>query len=125
MRMILLAAALSVGGVAYAQTEMETDAQAEADATVGSPDGTDPNARAVPPGDGITQQGTNPEGRGVAPPGTNEVLTPLPGAVIVPDPNQQAAFTPKPATKDYPVCSKTVTDGCVQAYERGVGPDGS
>lgn len=119
MRTILLAAALSIGGVATAQTA-GTDAVAQADATVGSPDGTDPNAKAVPPGDGITQQGTNPEGQAVPPPGANQTITPIPGATIVPAPNQEAVFTPKPASEDYPSCSKTVTDNCVQRYERGV-----
>lgn len=118
MRTILLAAALSIGGMATAQTTT-TSGTAQADATVGSPDGTDPNARNVPPGDGITQQGTNPEGQAVAPPGANQTITPIPGATIVPAPNQEAVFAPKPASEDYPSCSSTVTDGCVQRYERG------
>lgn len=116
MRTILLAALLSIGGTAIAQN---SDAVTTADATVGSPDGTDPNAKAVPPGDGITQQGTNPEGQAVAPPGANQTITPIPGATVIPAPNQEAVFAPKPASGDYPICSKTVTDNCVQSYERG------
>jgi hypothetical protein len=108
MKAILFAAALSLGSIALAQP------------TSPSPDGTDPNAQGVPPGDGITQQGTNPEGQGSPPPGANEPLAVPPGAVVVDNPNQQAVFTPQPAQKDYPPCSKTVTDGCIQTYERGV-----
>lgn len=29
---------------------------------------------------------------------------------------------PTPATEDYPICSRTVTDNCVQSYERGRAP---
>jgi hypothetical protein len=28
----------------------------------------------------------------------------------------------QPATENYPACSRTVTDNCVQSYERGRGP---
>ena len=38
---------------------------------------------------------------------------------VVAAPNQSAVFTTQASTKTYPACSKTVTDGCVQAYERG------
>ncbi|MDT9598425.1 hypothetical protein [Sphingosinicella rhizophila] len=55
-----------------------------------------------------------------APPGVNEPLTVQPGAQVVPNPNASAAFATQPSTETYPVCSKTVTDNCVQAYERGV-----
>lgn len=114
MKLLIFAAALSVSGIALAQ---DTTTQAPADTTapsgVTTTDGTQP-------GDGVTQQGTDPSGQAVAPPGTNEPLNPPPGAVVVPNPNQAAAFTPKPATAEYPPCSKTVTDQCVQTYERGV-----
>ena len=118
MRTIVLAAALSISGMAVAQTTTEPAAPAET--TTSSPDGVDPNARGVPPGDGITQQGTNPEGQAVAPPGANQVTAVVPGATVVPAANQEAVFAPKPATEEYPACSKTVTDKCVQKYERGV-----
>ena len=29
---------------------------------------------------------------------------------------------PQPATENYPACSRTVTDNCVQTYERGRSP---
>lgn len=130
MKMLMFAAALSISGIALAQ-----DAGTTTDPTTTAPGAApaDPTATDAPapsgvtttdgtvPGDGVTQQGTDPSGVAVAPPGTNEPLQAPPGATIVaPGPEQAAAFTPKPATADYPPCSKTVTDQCVQTYERGV-----
>ena len=54
-----------------------------------------------------------------APAGTNEVVTVPAGATVVANPNQRAAFAARPADQEYPACSRTVTDNCVQAYERG------
>jgi hypothetical protein len=54
-----------------------------------------------------------------APAGTNEAVTIQPGATVVANPNAQAAFTTRPADQEYPACSRTVTDNCVQTYERG------
>jgi len=123
MRMLFLLAALTVSGAALAQaTQDSTQPATDAVQTPVSPSGpgTDPNGRNVPPGDGITQQNTDPNGSAVAPPGTNQPFNPPPGAVIAPAANQAAAFTPQSATTDYPPCSKTVTDRCIQTYERGV-----
>ena len=55
---------------------------------------------------GITQQGTDPEGQACTPPGYNANTTAYPTCGPPPPPP--------------PRCSKTVTDHCVQAYERGV-----
>jgi hypothetical protein len=52
-----------------------------------------------------------------APAGANEPVNVVPGARVVPNSNQGSVFTTQQASKEYPVCSKTVTDGCVQAYE--------
>lgn len=110
MKILMFAAALSISGIALAQDTGTTPAPSGVTTTDGTV-----------PGDGITQQGTDPSGVAVAPPGTNEPLQAPPGATVVPPgPEQAAAFTPKPATADYPPCSKTVTDQCVQTYERGV-----
>jgi hypothetical protein len=57
-----------------------------------------------------------------APAGANQAVTAPAGARVVVSDNQAAVFATKPAAKEYPVCSKTVTDGCVQAYERGRNP---
>lgn len=70
------------------------------------------------PGDGMTQQGTDPNSMGVAPPMANQPWSNT-GAGTVPAANQSEAFTPRPAGTEYPACSRTVTDGCVQTYERG------
>lgn len=105
MKKLVFAAALMVGTAALAQ----------------QPSGetvSDPSQSTGP--QGITQQGTDPDGQAVAPPGTNQPISAPPGARIVPADNQSAAFAPRAATAEYPACSKTVTDGCVQTYERGV-----
>ncbi len=52
-----------------------------------------------------------------APAGFNQ--PPQPGGTGVP---ANATPTPQPATENYPACSRTVTDNCVQSYERGRGP---
>ena len=53
------------------------------------------------------------------PPGANQ-MTPVPaGAPVTANPNQAAVFTTQPSTKEYPPCTREVTDGCVQTYERG------
>ena len=100
MKKILFAAALMIGSAAVAQSGQ----------TVSDPSQSTGSR-------GITQQGTDPDGMGVAPPGTNQM--PPQGATLVAAPNQSAAFATQPSTQQYQPCSKTVTDGCVQTYERG------
>lgn len=56
----------------------------------------------------------------VVPPGANQAPAAAAGAAVVPAPNQREVFTPQAATKEYPPCTREVTDGCVQTYERGV-----
>jgi hypothetical protein len=68
---------------------------------------------------GVTQQGTDPQGQATAPAGTNQMAEPAPGGAIA-APGQSSAFAPRPAAGEYPPCSRTVTDGCIQTYERGV-----
>lgn len=103
MKTFVFAAALMIGTAALAQSGETVSDQSQS---------TGPQ--------GITQQGTDPDGMGTAPPGTNQPVNAPPGARIVPADNQSAAFAPRPATTEYPPCSKTVTDGCVQTYEKGV-----
>ena len=105
MKSIILAAALLTGGAALAQT----------------------TAPAAQPGQTVAPANTAPErdARGIpvisdpatAPAGWNE--GPRVGGTGAP---ADARPAPQPATEDYPVCSRTVTDNCVQAYERGRGP---
>ena len=94
MKLLVLAAALTLGSAAAAQT--------------------DPNGRGVPPGDGITQQGTNPEGQACSPAGYNVGAGGYPPCGGDQHPNvPQTPPVPPP-------CTKQVTDHCTQTYERGV-----
>jgi hypothetical protein len=53
-----------------------------------------------------------------APAGTNQ---PAPTGRAVPAPNQAAAFAAQLSTGEKPPCSRTITDNCMQTYERGMG----
>jgi translation initiation factor IF-2/pilus assembly protein FimV len=119
-KILLTAAALSLGSVALAQSTTNQDTtgsttQTEATTPTDQPSGqtVDDPSQATGP-EGITQQGTDPEGQATAPAGMNQ------GAQGQTMPAQQAAMSASPATAEYPPCSRTVTDSCVQTYERGV-----
>jgi hypothetical protein len=75
---------------------------------------------ALAAGNGITAQGTDPDGMGVAPTGANEPVSIPAGATVTINPNQASVFASKPAEGAYPPCSKTVVERCVQTYEKGV-----
>ena len=98
MKTLVFAAALTLGTAAIAQSG----------ATV-----SDPSQSTGPRG--VTQQGTDPEGQPCTPPGFNQGSSAYPpcGAGNASQQSAQSATTPPP-------CSKTVTDHCIQAYERGV-----
>ncbi len=129
MKTMLFALALTVSGVAIAQTQPTTGGTAEQPATEDAQPSTTESAQ--PSGEtvddpsqatgpqGVTQQGTDPQGQATAPAGTNQ-MAPGSAGTMVPAPNQSAAFTPRPAAGEYPPCSRSVTDNCVQTYERGV-----
>jgi hypothetical protein len=53
-----------------------------------------------------------------APAGTNLSPVITSGAQAVPNPNQSAAFQAYAAAETYPACTRTVTDNCIQTYER-------
>ena len=120
MNTILLAAAasLAIGSAAIAQDANQTTTQStnQPATTTEQPSGetVDDPSQATGP-EGVTQQGTDPNGQATAPAGTNEGV-----GTAQPMAGQQAAFTPRAATTEYPPCSRTVTDGCIQTYERGV-----
>jgi cytochrome c5 len=116
MKAILFAAALSVSGIAYAQAAQQP-AQGTEDTQPSGETVDDPSQATGP--EGVTQQGTDPDGQATAPEGTNQAPS-GDGMATVPAPGQQAAFTPRPAAGEYPPCTRTVTDNCVQTYERGV-----
>ena len=115
MKTAIFAAALLFGGAAIAQPTTDTATQPANTAPMTTPASTAParDARGIP-------VVSNPA---EAPPGANQVQTIAPGAVFTPNPNQAQVFTPRPAAGEYPACSRTVTDGCVQSYERGRGPN--
>lgn len=132
MKALLFAAAISVSGIAIAQNTSSQDTNTtatqgtdtqDADTTTtedtAQPSGqtvNDPSQSTGP--QGVTQQGTDPSGQATAPAGTNQA--PMGTGMAQPMPNQQASFAPRAAAGDYPPCSRTVTDACIQTYERGV-----
>jgi hypothetical protein len=134
MKALLFAAAISVSGIAIAQdtSSQDTNTTATQGTDTTATQGTDTTAQdsGQPSGQtvddpsqstgpqGVTQQGTDPSGQATSPAGTNQA--PMGTGMAQPMPNQQAAFTPRPAAGDYPPCSRTVTDACTQTYERGV-----
>jgi hypothetical protein len=54
-----------------------------------------------------------------APAGANASVQVQPGARVVASPNQAAAFQTQPSSENYQACTRTITDNCVQTYERG------
>ena len=105
MKTILFAAALALGGAATAGTHTATHHPGHGDSTV-APGNAAPerDARGIPV---ISDPATAPAG----------VNGPVPAGPAVPAANQQAAFAPQASTENYPACSATVTDNCVQTYE--------
>jgi hypothetical protein len=107
MKTALFLIALATGGAAIAQTE--------------TPPAAPPPTQMSAPGNSAPQR----DARGVTvisapadvPAGWNEA--PRPGGTGAAA-NERPA--PTPATENYPICSRTVTDNCVQAYERGRAP---
>lgn len=104
MKSAFFAIALGLGTAAIAQSDMQP-----------APAGT---------GQTVAPANTSPErdARGIlvisdpaeAPAGFNQ--QPQPGGTGMP---ANATPAPQPATENYPICSRTVTDNCVQNYERG------
>ncbi len=114
MKPALFAVALLFGGAALAQTDPQTGSAMPATttpATTVAPGNTAPerDARGIPV---VSDPATAPAGFNSSPQvgGTGASPTSPPAT--------------QPATEDYPVCSRTVTDNCVQAYERGRSPNG-
>ncbi len=95
MKTLIFAAALAIGGTAAAQTGNTVN---------------DPSQASGPRG--VTQQGTDPEGQACTPAGFNQGSTAYPPCGAMPG-TQMTSETP-------PACSRTVTDNCIQLYERGV-----
>jgi hypothetical protein len=90
MRKVLFAAALSISSIAMAQSTTTTQPTTTTTGTAAQPSGQTVDD---------PSQATGPQG--VTQQGTV--------------PNNQSG-----AGREYPPCSRTVTDGCTQTYERGV-----
>jgi hypothetical protein len=144
MRQVLFAAALSINGVAFAQAQTsdtsaqqqstqpadnsaqtaspssQTQQQAdERGQTAQQPGGQTVNDPSQASGQaGVTQQGTDPNGQANPPAGTDQM--PTQGTSPARSDDSSGAMPPRATTTDYPPCSRTVTDSCVQTYERGV-----
>ena len=113
MKIVLFATALAMSGAALAQTDTTTTTTTTTTMSSGmtvAPSNAAPerDARGIPV---ISDPAS-------APAGVNEATVIPPGAQVVPNPNQRAAFQTQASTEDYPACSRTVTDNCVQTYER-------
>jgi len=112
MRTALFAAALLMSSAAIAQTTDKIAPPADsATSPVVMPDNSAPR---------IDNNGTPViSAPAVAPPGFNQApgMNGVGGPYV--DPSQPP--TPTAATGDYPPCTRTVTDHCIQLYERGIG----
>jgi hypothetical protein len=138
MKHIVFAAALMLGTAAVAQNATQDDTTTdpatatEAPAPEPAPAPAQTTSPSTAPGQTVAPGNQAPErdARGIAvvsdpaqaPAGANQPVSAPPGAQVVVSSNQQAAFQTQPATKEYPPCTKGVTDGCVQTYERGRRP---
>jgi hypothetical protein len=101
VKMIGFIAALTIGGTALAQTAgTQTSAPGNAAPEL--------DARGIP----VVSDPAE------VPAGANEATPIAPGAVYTPRGDQRTVFTPRAASETYPPCTRTVTDNCVQTYER-------
>ncbi|HYJ52573.1 MAG TPA: hypothetical protein VEW04_05320 [Allosphingosinicella sp.] len=112
MKSVLLATALLLGTAATAQTYTTTTTTTSATSQTVAPSNANPerDARGIPV---ISDPATAPAGFNQAP-GMNGVGGPMVDASTPP--------APQPSDASYPACSRTVTDNCLQAYERGRKP---
>ncbi|HZF95123.1 MAG TPA: hypothetical protein VEZ20_09650 [Allosphingosinicella sp.] len=94
--LLALAAALTLGGTAIAQSGNTVADQSQSSGP-----------------QGMTQQGTDPEGQACTPAGFNAGSTAYQACGA-------GGMTSGDAGATRPPCSRTVTDGCVQTYERGM-----
>lgn len=132
MKSILFAAALMLGGSALAQNAAQPDPAEEAapateqmapEAPMAPMAQPAPMAPMAPMAPG--NQAPERDARGIAvvsdpamaPAGVNGPPMPAGSAT-----NPATAFATQASTDTYPACSRTVTDNCVQAYERGARP---
>lgn len=116
MKMALFAAALALGGTAFAQDMQPAPTPPPPEAAM--PETPPPAGPTTIPADNSAPQPDN-QGTPVisnpaeAPAGFNQ--PPQVGGTGVP---ADARPAPQPATQDYPRCSRTVTDNCIQRGPR-------
>lgn len=151
MKSMLFAAALMLGGSALAQNTVQPDPADEAttaEEQTMPETGTAPEAPPAPQAPMPPQAPMAPMAQPaptaapVAPmaPGNQAPARDARGIAVISDPamapagvngppmpagsatSAAAAFATQPSTETYPTCSRTVTDNCVQAYERGARP---
>ena len=110
MKAILFAAIFTLGTAAAAQTGNTVDDPSQAS-----------GAR------GVTQQGTDPDGQPCTPSGYNQGMSVYPVCTDGMTGGTTGGTTAGGTTTgmgatagNLPACSRTVTDRCVQTYERGV-----
>lgn len=94
---LFFAAALALGTAAAAQTGNTVSDQSQSSGP-----------------QGVTQQGTDPDGQACTPAGFNNGNSSYPMCGAAGTTSSTGAGTTAPP------CSRTVTDGCIQTYERGV-----
>ncbi|MCA1654771.1 MAG: hypothetical protein LC656_11575 [Sphingomonadales bacterium] len=110
MKSVLFVTAIMFAGAAAAQTtDDKTTTTTTATSQVSQPSNASPelDARGIPV---VSDPATVPTGFN-APPGMGGPLV-----------DASSPPAPQPATQNYPACSRTVTDHCVQTYERGRSP---
>jgi len=125
MKALLFAAALSVSGIAIAQDTTSQNSGTAAAQDTAQPSGqtVDDPSQATGP-QGVTQQGTVPNGQANPPAGYNQGVTTgttgSSGSMGSSGTGMSGGMGGTASTANYPPCSRTVTDSCVQTYERGV-----
>ena len=110
MKSVLFVSAIMFAGAAAAQTtSYQTTTTTTATSQTSQPSNAAPerDARGIPV---ISDPATVPAGFN-NPPGMGGPLV-----------DASSPPAPQPATDNYPPCSRTVTDHCVQTYERGRSP---
>ena len=115
MKTVLFAAALLMSGAALAQETDTTETTVTTTTTMSTPTTVAPS-NAAPERDARGIQVISDAA--TAPAGANQAVVVPPGAQVIPNPNQAATFQTQASTESYPACSRTVTDNCVQTYER-------
>jgi hypothetical protein len=114
LRSVLFLGFVAISGAAVAQTDAQTSTTGTATSAPGN-QAPERDARGIP----VVSDPAE------VPAGANQAVIVPPGAQVVIDMiRQQQVFTTQQATGPYPACSRTVTDNCVQLYERGITPFG-